>query len=1158
MSERDIFLALLDLTVPAERARYLDEACAGDPELRAKVERLIHSHEAAGSFLDLSVDPTRQFVAPDDGSTHAHGEPHGEPHDDDTDDALCFLSPAQRPDSLGRIGHYEVLEVLGRGGFGVVFRAFDDVLQRVVAVKVLAPSMAATSPARKRFLREARSAALIQHENVVRIHETGEEPLPYLVMEFVPGETLQQRLDRSGPLEVPEVLAIGRQIAAGLEAAHEKGLIHRDIKPSNILIDSGPHQRVTITDFGLARAADDASLTRSGVVAGTPMYMAPEQAKGETLDRRADLFSLGSVLYAILTGHPPFRAPNTPAVLKRVAEDDPRSMREVIPEIPEWLCRIVEKLHAKDPAGRFQTASEVAELLADCEMQLETDKQLTNFSRIPGAEPKPRLRRFGRPLHWVAATIVVLAGLFIWFGRSAALYLSDQGELTFLPGEGLVSVIVLQNDEGDLYTDKAHTPVTDWLGMKEKQSLTLPPGRYQVNVSTYPLGRVVSQWEVTTSGAFGSSRTEVPVIRSSAIVTVGRGQRVTLRPLMSGTPPPPVTTGRLVVTVSDPGVRLELSNEGEVKTTRSIPTQGTAGVIFDDHLPVGEWNVAAYRGPADGRFHSVIKLGPEGRRIVVPAFDTLKTAAGSGDGFVPLFNGKNTDGWLRAPVEPGKLGLGDWRVQDGVLEARTTFRDYLFTQRGDYRNFHLVVEAKMNAGGDGGLLFRCEHGLTSKFNTAHGYETELGDLPNVPHGSLWTGPEGPNNIVPAKRTLSRAGKWFTQEAIVRGGHVVVKLDGEEVLNYHANPEHYTHGHIALQVWGEQTELSVRKVEIQELPASAQGKNLSALDRDDLAKLRGEWVSRGAEVAGEPVSLEDEAFVVRFGEGEFVLQHTTKTVATQTGTFEIDAAKKQVLLKFKGQTVPTRVGYRFENDRLQLNFAGLPNADVTKGPPRRIAERLMSLNNVKFLAVALLNFSDFHKALPRAALRDSKDKAGKPLLSWRVALLPWVEQGDLYKRFKLDEPWDSEHNKKLIPLMPMVYAAPGIDTPGPGMTHYRVFVGPGTVFEAKPDREHGIRFAEMADGPANTLLLAEAAEPVVWTKPDELLFGPDTPLPKLGLYGAGAHIALCDGKVQTLSAAATDKAIRALITRSGGESEPIPFLSATSQASTLTVVFDRSK
>jgi serine/threonine protein kinase/formylglycine-generating enzyme required for sulfatase activity len=334
--------------------------------------------------------------------------------EDDTADALALLAPPGRPDSIGRLGHYEVLEVFGRGGFGIVFRAFDDVLQRVVAVKVLAPSMATTSPARKRFLREARASARVRHENVVQVHAVEEQPLPHLVMEFIPGETLQQRLDRTGPLDFPEAVRIARQVAQGLAAAHEQGLVHRDIKPGNILIDGGPHQQVKITDFGLARAADDASLTRSGVVAGTPLYMAPEQALGETLDHRADLFSLGSVLYAMLTGRPPFRAENTLAVLKRVAEDVPRPIREVIPEVPRWLCRTVEKLHAKGPAERFQTAREVADLLADCEAQLKAHGELRDYSRIPGGQPRRRPGFAG----WVAtAALVLVIGLSLAWWR---------------------------------------------------------------------------------------------------------------------------------------------------------------------------------------------------------------------------------------------------------------------------------------------------------------------------------------------------------------------------------------------------------------------------------------------------------------------------------------------------------------------------------------------------------------------------------------------------------------------------------------------------------------------------------------------------------------------------------------------------------------------
>jgi sugar lactone lactonase YvrE len=254
---------------------------------------------------------------------------------------------------------------------GVVLRAFDDKLHRIVAIKVMSSELAATSPPRKRFLREARAAAAIRHECVVDIHAVEEQPIPYLVMEYVAGETLQQKLDRIGPLETPEVLRLGQQIARGLTAAHEKGLIHRDIKPSNILLEMGAEERVKITDFGLARAVADASLRQSGVIAGTPMYMAPEQIVGDSIDHRADLFSFGSVLYTMASGRPPFRATTSMATLKRVAEDAPRPIRDIIPEVPEWLCDIIAKLHAKKPDDRFQSAKEVGDLLGQYKAHVE-------------------------------------------------------------------------------------------------------------------------------------------------------------------------------------------------------------------------------------------------------------------------------------------------------------------------------------------------------------------------------------------------------------------------------------------------------------------------------------------------------------------------------------------------------------------------------------------------------------------------------------------------------------------------------------------------------------------------------------------------------------------------------------------------------------------
>ena len=221
---------------------------------------------------------------------------------------LAFLDPTDDPRHIGCLGVYPIFEIIGRGGMGVVLKAADPALGRVVAIKVLAPELSYLGSARLRFAREARAAASIAHEHVVAIHAVDSwKGLPYLMMQYVPGTSLQGRIESDGPLAVEAILRIGMQVASGLAAAHAQGLVHRDIKPANILLENGI-ERVRITDFGLARAADDASLSQSGVAAGTPYYMAPEQARCECVDPRADLFSLGGVMYAMCTGHPPFRA----------------------------------------------------------------------------------------------------------------------------------------------------------------------------------------------------------------------------------------------------------------------------------------------------------------------------------------------------------------------------------------------------------------------------------------------------------------------------------------------------------------------------------------------------------------------------------------------------------------------------------------------------------------------------------------------------------------------------------------------------------------------------------------------------------------------------------------------------------------------------------
>ncbi len=281
------------------------------------------------------------------------------------------LAPPQQPDEIGRLGMYRVLKVLGAGGMGVVYKAEDPGLKRFVAIKAMLPAIAASTSAKKRFQREAQAAAAIKHVNIVTIHQVSEDRgVPFLAMEFLEGESLDDRLQRETRLPMAEVIRIGREMAEGMAAAHERGLIHRDIKPANTWLE-GKKGHVKVLDFGLARAMDEqVKLTQSGAIIGTPAYMAPEQGRGEKVDARCDLWSLGVVLYRMCTGEVPFRGTDTVSMLMSVATNNPPSPARVNPMVPAELSNLVMKLLVKDPNRRLASAHDVVEALSKMEQSL--------------------------------------------------------------------------------------------------------------------------------------------------------------------------------------------------------------------------------------------------------------------------------------------------------------------------------------------------------------------------------------------------------------------------------------------------------------------------------------------------------------------------------------------------------------------------------------------------------------------------------------------------------------------------------------------------------------------------------------------------------------------------------------------------------------------
>ena len=285
------------------------------------------------------------------------------------------------------VSHFRILERLGRGGMGVVYKAIDLRLERTVALKFLAPDRGASDEDRRRFLREARAASALDHPNICTLYEIGEaeDGRLFLAMTFCEGETLARRIER-GPLPLAAAVELAAQVAAGLEAAHEKGIVHRDIKPGNLIVTPGG--RLKIVDFGIARRADQTQLTNAGTALGTTVYMSPEQLRGEEVDRRTDLWSLGVVLYEMVTGEIPFDGSEA-EVVAGILQRAPRPLGALRPGVPEALERIVARALAKPRGQRYASAAELRAELAAVVGLLPTE--------VPGVDMEETLIEFARP-----------------------------------------------------------------------------------------------------------------------------------------------------------------------------------------------------------------------------------------------------------------------------------------------------------------------------------------------------------------------------------------------------------------------------------------------------------------------------------------------------------------------------------------------------------------------------------------------------------------------------------------------------------------------------------------------------------------------------------------------------------------------------------------
>jgi eukaryotic-like serine/threonine-protein kinase len=398
----------------SERAAFLDRVCSGDEELRRELESLLESDRKAATFIESSP------------ATIAA-------------DLLTEHQPEPRKGT--RIAHYEIIAQIGSGGMGEVFLARDTRLGRRVAVKLLSPSLTADAQLRSRFFREAQLASALDHPNICTIHEVGESSgFLFIAMQYIEGVTLKEIIG-SRPLKLDALLSISLQAADALQSAHDHGIIHRDIKSNNIMVTS--RGQVKMLDFGLAKLMDarnredpgstESELTRSGAVLGTPNYMSPEQARGERVGHRSDIFSLGVVIYEMASGVVPFKGKSQAETMNAVINEPQKPVTELNADVPVGICAVIDRALAKSPAERYQT---VGEMLQDLRRAGRAAGVLGPSDSQEAVIPYlPLARRSASGWMWAMSLVglALLVGLGVWISSLSILQKRSPAPLQPLP-----------------------------------------------------------------------------------------------------------------------------------------------------------------------------------------------------------------------------------------------------------------------------------------------------------------------------------------------------------------------------------------------------------------------------------------------------------------------------------------------------------------------------------------------------------------------------------------------------------------------------------------------------------------------------------------------------------------------------------------------------
>ncbi|MEM7457013.1 MAG: WD40 repeat domain-containing serine/threonine-protein kinase, partial [Planctomycetota bacterium] len=661
-------------------------------------------------------------------------------HSLSADELSRVLNPCDNVEAMGTIGRFEVVEFIASGGMGLVFRAVDRGLDREVCIKLLSPNHEFNAEAKNRFEREAREMAKMSCERIVTVLEVGEQKgLPYFVMPFQEGMTLRKLLDRETRLESDRAIRFARQIAAGLEYAHDRGLLHRDIKPDNLWVT--PEDDIKLLDFGLAKTnSNEAPITRSGTVIGTPSYMSPEQVTGKHLDQRSDLFSTGVVLVEMLTGRSPFQRANLFSTLMSVA-GEPLPIKELDPEnrILEPIRPVVSRLLQKSPEDRLESASDLLEALECPESVLQTE--LTSAKTGNGI------------FRLVAAA---LAGFVLCAAAMAAWAMTDKGTLVVSTDDPDVKVQI------ESETVSISDPVsgrTYSIGIGETP---LPSGLYQLEMSDESSGLQFSSQQMTIRRGEETivTVTLLPPTSEEMAANTDDGESSPTRLVTPSNPAVWADPTRLESIYTDAG------HAQMRRTIHALPAMTLADAGLSTETAISP-NASVTEGINNSEGTSTIEYVDADVDELIPNSDRTLWAAHE-DGFIRIYNNEAT--LISLLPSPGGIQQLSWDSSDPALLAFSCFigdaailKTAENSDQSDYRVLVWLVKP------DGAKLVRSIETHSSSFALNRSYRVAAFDrtglrLFRLDDDSSWLVP-GTNRESVAEAAFSPDGRYVATYSV---------------------------------------------------------------------------------------------------------------------------------------------------------------------------------------------------------------------------------------------------------------------------------------------------------------------------------------------------------------------------------------------------------